>query len=247
VAARADSVSKGKLIFKRVLLKLSGEALMGSLNYGIDPITVQYIANEIKIVFNKGCDLGIVIGGGNIFRGFKASSKGMDRTTADYMGMLATAINSLALQDALEKLGLFTRVQNAISIASISEPYIRRKAIRHLEKRRIVIFAGGTGNPYFTTDTAAVLRALEINADIIIKATKVNGVYDKDPKIHPDAKKYDTISFQDVISQKLKVMDTTAVALCMDNNLRIRVYNLYQKGDLLKIMQGKNIGTTVRE
>jgi uridylate kinase len=234
-----------KLVYKRILLKLSGEALMGDKTYGLDPATVQFVAAEIQKVFKMGVQIAVVIGGGNIFRGVEASLKGMERASADYMGMLATVINSLALQNSLEKLGLQTRVQSAIGMQELAEPYIRRKAMRHLEKGRIVIFAAGTGNPYFTTDTAAALRAMEINADVIMKGTKVDGVYTADPAKDPKAKKYDVISYIDVIKQDLKVMDSTAIALCMDNNLPIVVFDLKKKDNISKILLGKKIGTTV--
>ena len=234
-----------KPIYKRVLLKLSGEALMGSQGLGIDPEIVSRVAAEIAEVKSLGVQIGIVIGGGNIFRGLSASARGMDRVSADQMGMLATVINSLALQDYLERCGVQTRVQTAIRMAQFAEPFIRRKAIRHLEKDRIVIFAAGTGNPYFTTDSAAALRAVEIEADVVIKATKVDGVYDKDPVKHPDAVKYDTIKFLDVIKQGLKVMDTTAVTLCMENNLPIYVCSLTGKDNLKRVITGEHIGTKV--
>ncbi len=234
-----------QLKYKRILLKLSGEALMGNSDYGISPEVVYYIAKEIYDVYQAGVELAIVIGGGNIYRGLNAQKTGIDRTTGDYMGMLATAINSLALQDQLEKLGLFTRVMSAITISAVAEPYIRRRAIRHLEKGRLVIFAAGTGNPFFTTDTAASLRALEINADVIIKATKVEGIFDKDPKVDPTAVKFDKITYQDVLNKSLKVMDATAIALCMENRLPILVYNMTTTGYLMRLVQGENIGTLV--
>lgn len=234
-----------KLKYKRILLKLSGEALMGSLNYGIDPEIVSFIAKEIETVHVAGVSLAIVIGGGNIFRGLKASSEGMDRTTADHMGMLATAINSLALRDSLEKIGLESRVQSSFEIPSVMEPFVQRKALGHLNKGRILIFAGGTGNPYFTTDTAAALRALEVNAGILLKATKVDGVYDKDPKKHSDAQKFKSVTFREVLEKQLKVMDLSAVALCMENKLPILVYDLFSRGELLKIAGGMETGTFV--
>jgi len=218
---------------------------MGNSDYGISPEVVYYIAKEIYDVYQAGVELAIVIGGGNIYRGLNAQKTGIDRTTGDYMGMLATAINSLALQDQLEKLGLFTRVMSAITISAVAEPYIRRRAIRHLEKGRLVIFAAGTGNPFFTTDTAASLRALEINADVIIKATKVEGIFDKDPKVDPTAVKFDKITYQDVLNKSLKVMDATAIALCMENRLPILVYNMTTTGYLMRLVQGENIGTLV--
>ncbi len=234
------------LKYKRVLLKLSGEALMGSKGYGLDPITVDYMASEIKKIVEMGIQVAIVIGGGNIFRGVEASVRGMERASADYMGMLATVINALALQNAMEKIGLQTRVQSAIEMRELAEPYIRRRAIRHLEKGRIVIFAAGTGNPYFTTDTAAALRAMEIGADVILKGTKVDGVYSADPVKDPDAKKFDYISYMDVLKRNLKVMDSTAITLCMDNNLPIVVFNINKPDSIKNIIYGKKIGTVVR-
>ena len=216
----------GKPKYKRILLKLSGEMLAGPKRTGIDAETIAQIAQEVKIAYDTGVEIGLVIGGGNIFRGVAASAEGMDRASSDYMGMLATCINALALQDALEKAKVPTRVQSAIEMAEIAEPYIRRRAIRHLEKHRIVIFAAGTGNPYFTTDTAASLRAMEINAEILMKATKVDAIYDKDPTKHSDAKKYDKISYIDVLNQGLQVMDSTAISLCMDNKLPILTFDL---------------------
>lgn len=232
--------------YHRVLLKLSGEALGGEQGAGINTDVISRIAGDIGEACRTGVELGVVIGGGNIFRGVAASAKGMDRASSDYMGMLATCINALALQDALEKRGIQTRVQSAIEMAEISEPYIRRRAIRHLEKGRVVIFAAGTGNPYFTTDTAAALRAMEINADAILKATKVDGVYDKDPVTHKDAVKFNELKYIDVLNKGLKVMDSTAVSLCMDNNLPIVTFNLNTPGNVLKAIQGENIGTTIR-
>lgn len=232
--------------FKRVLLKLSGEALMGDKNFGIDQKMVQFIANELKKISKLQVEVAIVIGGGNIFRGLEASAEGMERTSADYMGMLATVLNALAVQNALEKNGMPTRVQSAIEMQELAEPYIRRRAVRHLEKGRFVIFAAGTGNPYFTTDTAAALRAVEIEADIILKATKVDGVYSSDPVKNPKAKKYSEISYIDVLKKGLKVMDSTAISLCMDNNLPIRVFSLMKKGNIKKVLEGKKIGTLVR-
>lgn len=232
-------------VYKRILLKLSGEALAGSQGTGINTATIQQIAQDVAEAFNAGIQIGLVIGGGNIYRGVAASAEGMDRASADYMGMLATCINALALQDALEKAGVPTRVQTAIEMAEIAEPYIRRKAIRHLEKGRIVIFAAGTGNPFFTTDTAASLRAMEINAQIIMKATKVDGIYDKDPAKHADAVKYDKISYIDVLSQGLQVMDSTAISMCMDNKLPIITFNLNKPGNIMKAVMGEKIGTLV--
>lgn len=234
-----------KSIYKRILLKLSGEALAGSQGTGINTAVIQQIAEDVKVAHQTGVEIGLVIGGGNIFRGIAASAQGMDRASSDYMGMLATCINSLALQDALEKAGVPTRVQSAIEMAEIAEPYIRRRAVRHLEKGRIVIFAAGTGNPYFTTDTAASLRAMEINAEVLMKATKVDGIYDKDPAKNPDAKKYDKISYIDVLNQGLQVMDSTAISLCMDNKLPIMTFDLAKPGNILKAVQGENIGTLV--
>jgi uridylate kinase len=232
--------------YKRVLLKLSGEALMGNQkNRSIDPVVLGAIAAEIADVVQLGVSLGIVVGGGNIFRGVEANTEGMDRTSADYMGMLATVINSLALQGAFEKAGVETRVQTAIAMREIAEPFIQRKAMRHLEKGRVVIFAAGTGNPYFTTDTAAVLRAMEIRADVIMKATKVDGVYDKDPVKFPDAVMFEKISYNEVLAKNLKVMDATAISLCRDNRLPILVFNLQQAGNIVRGISGKQIGTLV--
>ncbi len=235
-----------KAKFKRVLLKLSGEALAGDGKHGIKTETIQQISADVAAGYELGVEIGIVIGGGNIFRGVAASAEGMDRASSDYMGMLATVINALALQDALEKKGLATRVLTAIEMAEIAEPYIRRKAIRHLEKGRIVIFAAGTGNPYFTTDTAAALRAMEINAEVIIKATKVDGIYDKDPMKHADAVKFDTITYIDVLNRGLQVMDSTAISLCMDNKLPIITFNLVGQGNIRRVLSGERIGTMVR-
>jgi uridylate kinase len=236
---------KPSLKYKRILLKLSGEALMGAKDFGIDSATVDFIAKEIKKVVNMGVEVAVVIGGGNIFRGVEASVKGMERASADYMGMLATVINALALQNSLEKNKVPTRVQSAIDMRELAEPYIRRKAMRHLEKDRVVIFAAGTGNPYFTTDTAAALRAMEIGAEVIIKATKVDGVYSADPVKDPNAEKYDTISYMDVLRKGLSVMDSTAISLCMDNNLPIVVVNLRGKDNIKNVARGKKIGTIV--
>lgn len=231
--------------YKRILLKLSGEALMGDKEFGVDTGVITTIAREIKDVHNLGVEVAVVIGGGNIFRGVSASAKGMDRATADYVGMLATVINSLMLQDALEKNGIFTRVMSAIEMKELSEPYIRRRAVRHLEKSRVVIFAAGTGNPYFTTDTAASLRAMEIHADVILKGTKVDGVYDRDPMKEAGAVRYESLKYIDVLKDGLKVMDTTAISLCMDNNLPIIVFSIKEQGNLVKIVRGENIGTIV--
>lgn len=235
-----------KPVFKRVVLKLSGEALQGRLGYGIDYDTTALIARQIKDVKGLGVEIAIVIGGGNIFRGISGSIKGIDRASADYMGMLATVINGIALQDALEKNGVFTRVQTAIAMQQLAEPYIRRRAIRHLEKGRVVIFVGGTGNPYFTTDTTAALRAIEIGAEVIIKATKVDGVYSSDPIKNKRARKYDTLKYIDVLKKGLKVMDATATSLCMDNNLPIIVFNLMKEGNIKKVITGEHIGTIVK-
>ncbi len=236
----------GRTSYTRVLLKLSGESLAGDQGYGIDPLTLKAIAGEIKEVVDQGIQLALVIGGGNIFRGLAASSKGMDRSSADYMGMLATVINSLAMQDALEKLGVSTRVQSAIAMQEVAEPYIRRRAMRHLEKGRVVIFGAGTGNPYFTTDTAASLRAMEINAQVILKGTKVDGIYTADPKKDPTATKISKLSYIDVLRKGLQVMDATAISLCMDNNLPIIVFDLTTEGNIRKVISGEEIGTIVQ-
>ncbi|MBN2645190.1 MAG: UMP kinase [Desulfuromonadaceae bacterium] len=232
--------------YSKILLKLSGEALAGEHGYGIDPQVIASIAEEIREVVALGAHVALVIGGGNIFRGLAASSAGMDRASADYMGMLATVMNSLAMQDALEKIGVKTRVQSAIEMREIAEPYIRRRAVRHLEKGRVVIFAAGTGNPYFTTDTAASLRAMEIGAEIILKATKVDGVYNADPAKDATAVKYDSLSYLDVLQKGLQVMDATATSLCMDNQLPILVFNLTQSGNIKKVVMGEQIGTIVK-
>lgn len=231
--------------FSRILLKLSGEILAGDQQYGICPDIIKTIANKIKEVFNQGIQIGIVIGGGNIFRGISAAGKGLDRVPGDYLGMLATIMNSVALQSALEKLNCDTRVMSALSITQLAEPYIRRRGIRHLEKGRIVIFAGGTGNPYFSTDTAAALRAIEMEAQVIIKGTKVDGVYSSDPKIDPDAKKYKNLTFKEVIEKELRVMDLTAVTLCKENNLPIIVFDIKSKNGLIDVINSKPIGTKV--
>ncbi len=235
----------GSLKFKRILLKLSGEALAGQQGQGINPQVIQQIAQDVADAHKSGVQIGLVIGGGNIFRGVSASAQGMDRASSDYMGMLATVINALALQDALEKEGVPTRVQSAIAMAEIAEPYIRRKAIRHLEKGRIVIFGAGTGNPFFTTDTAASLRAMEINAEVIMKATKVDGIYDKDPAKHKDAVKFTEINYIDVLNRGLQVMDSTAISLCMDHKLPILTFDLMKKGNILRAINGEKIGTLV--
>ncbi|MCP9799385.1 UMP kinase [Synechococcus sp. RedBA-s] len=233
------------MAYQRVLLKLSGEALMGEQGYGIDPAIVQSIAADVSAVVNAGRELAIVVGGGNIFRGLKGSSAGMDRATADYVGMLATVMNAITLQDALERAGVPTRVQTAIAMQEIAEPYIRRRAIRHLEKGRVVVFGAGCGNPFFTTDTTAALRAAEINADVVLKATKVDGVYDKDPACHADAVRYDQLTFQDVLSGELAVMDSTAIALCKDNAIPIVVFDLFGPGNIGRAIAGEPIGTRI--
>jgi uridylate kinase len=235
----------GKAKYKRVLLKLSGEALAGENKTGINTQVIGQMASDVAEAQALGAEIGIVIGGGNIFRGVAASAQGMDRASSDYMGMLATVINALAMQDALEKKNLATRVQSAIEMAEIAEPYIRRRAIRHLEKGRIVIFAAGTGNPYFTTDTAASLRAMEINAEVILKATKVDGIYDKDPMLHADAVKFDQLTYMDVLNKGLKVMDSTAISLCMDNELPIITFNLTKHGNIARVVAGERVGTIV--
>jgi len=232
--------------FKRVLLKLSGEALMGDAGYGIDPAVLDDLAIQIRTARDAGVEIAIVVGGGNIFRGVAGSAKGMDRAQADYMGMLATVMNALAIQDHLEKAGVFTRVMSAIDMQTVAEPYIRRRAMRHMEKGRVVIFAAGTGNPYFTTDTTAALRALEIGADCIMKATKVDGVYDLDPKTHPEAVKFNELTYMDVIRKELKVMDTTAISLAMDNGLPIIVFNINTDGNIVRALAGEKVGTIVR-
>lgn len=231
--------------YKRILLKLSGEALMGERQYGIDPSILSQYALEIKQIHQKGVEIAIVIGGGNIFRGVSGATNGIDRVQGDYMGMLATVINGMALQGALEDHGMLTRLQTALKIEAIAEPYIKRRAVRHLEKGRIVIFGAGTGNPYFTTDTAAVLRGVEINADVILKGTRVDGVYNADPEKHADAVKYDAISFDDVIRKGLNIMDTTAFTLSLENKLPIVVFDMNKNGNLLKICEGENVGTIV--
>jgi len=232
--------------FNRILLKLSGEALMGEGQFGIDPATVARLAEEIKAAVGDGHTICLVVGGGNIFRGLAGAAKGFDRASADYMGMLATVMNALALQNALEKAGVDTRVQSAIPMATVSEPYIRRRAVRHMEKGRVVIFAAGTGNPFFTTDTAAALRAAEMGCDALFKGTSVDGVYDADPKIVPDAKRYETVTFSKVLSDNLKVMDATAVALCRDNNIPIVVFNVREQGNLARVLGGGGTATIVR-
>ena len=232
--------------YKRILLKLSGESLMGSQPFGIDPEIVKSIANQVKEVHGLGVEIGIVIGGGNIFRGLSASEQGFDRVSADHMGMLATVINALAMQDALENVEVRTRVLSAIEMRQVAETYIRRRAVRHLEKGRVVIFAAGTGNPYFSTDTTAALRAMEIKAEVIMKATRVDGIYDADPETVPDAKMFPEISYLDVLTQGLRVMDTTAISLCMDNHLPIIVFNINEKGNIKRVALGEKIGSLVQ-
>lgn len=234
-------------VYRRILLKLSGEVLAGEQDFGIDPTKATQLANEIKSIHEMGVDIILIIGGGNIFRGLQAASKGMDRVTGDYLGMLATIMNAISLQDALEKTGVETRTLSAITVSQISEPYIRRRALRHLDKGRIVIVAGGTGNPYFTTDTAAALRATELKAQVLLKGTKVDGVFDKDPVVHSDAVRYNNVSFTEVLGKNLRVMDLTAITLCKENALPICVFNINNKGDLKRVVEGKNIGTTIIE
>lgn len=235
----------GNYKYKRILLKLSGEALQGEQGYGIDPKVISEIASQIAQIVDGGVELAITVGGGNIFRGLAGAAEGMDRAQADYIGMLATIMNALALQEGLERAGVDTRVQSAISMQEVAEPYIRRKAIRHLEKGRVVIFAGGTGNPYFTTDTTAALRACEIDAEAILKATQVDGIYDSDPHANPDATKFDEISYMEVLSRELHVMDSTATTLCMDNGIPIIVFNLHKPGNIDRVLKGGHVGTTV--
>jgi uridylate kinase len=238
-------MSDNRARYRRILVKLSGEALLGSEDYGIDPAMLKRIASEIRDVTALGVEVAVVIGGGNIFRGAGLSRSGMDRVTADHMGMLATVMNALAMQDALEGLGGHVRVMSALRINEVCEDYIRRRAVRHLEKGRVVIFAAGTGNPFFTTDTAASLRAIEINAEVLLKATKVNGIYSDDPERNKSAVRYNTLTFDQVLAQKLKVMDATAIVMCRDNNLPLQVFNLNNAGDLQRIVQGENVGTVV--
>ena len=232
--------------YRRLLLKVSGEVLAGEQEYGIDPKVLDTIAMEIQDLQPLEVEIAIVIGGGNIFRGLAASASGMERASADYMGMLATVLNALALQSALERIGVNTRVQSAIEMRQLAESYIRRRAIRHLEKKRVVIFAGGTGNPYFSTDTAAALRAMEVGAQVILKGTKVDGIYEADPVTHPEAKRYDQLTFLQVIERNLKVLDSTAVTLCMDNNLPVIVFNLKESGNIKRIVMGEKVGTVVK-
>ncbi len=241
-----SSEGEGKVRYKRILLKLSGEALAGENDFGICTATLTAIAKEVKVIHDLGVEIALVIGGGNIFRGVAGTALGMDRTSSDHMGMLATVINSLALQDVLEKCGVYTRVMSAIEMHQLAEPYIRRRAVRHLEKSRVVIFAAGTGNPYFTTDTAASLRAMEIGADVIMKATRVDGVYSDDPEKNPNAIFYKRLDYLDVLKNNLKVMDSTAISLCMDNGLPILVFNLTKSGNLKRVIMGEDIGTFVR-
>jgi uridylate kinase len=238
-------MSDSPVQYRRILLKLSGEALMGELEYGIEPAVIQRMAAEIATAQKTGVEIAIVIGGGNIFRGAGLARAGMDRVTGDYMGMLATVMNALAIQDALESLGVYARVMSALRINEVCEDYIRRRAVRHLEKGRVVILAAGTGNPFFTTDTAASLRAIEIGADVLLKATKVDGVYDSDPVCNPDAKRYDTVSFDQVLADKLSVMDATAVVMCRDNDLPLRVFDLTRANALVQAMTGDDVGTLV--
>ncbi len=234
------------VVYKRILLKISGEALAGDQGYGLNDTVLTHLSSEIKNIYEAGVQIAIVVGGGNIFRGSEGISLGVDKATGDYMGMLATIINSLALQNSLEKAGLDTRVQTAIEMRQIAEPYIRRRAIRHLEKGRIIIFGGGTGNPFFTTDTAAALRAIEIEADILLKATNVDGIYNKDPKKYSNAKKYSKLTFSEAYEKNLKIMDLTAFSLCKDNNLPVIVFNLFEKGNLKRIINGEQVGTIVK-
>ncbi len=232
--------------YSRVMLKISGEALIGKSDYGIDPKVMDSIADQIKDVVLMGVEIAVVVGGGNFWRGVEASANGMDRTTADYIGMLATVMNAIGLQDALEKKDISTRVQSSITMQEIAEPFIRRRALRHLEKKRVVIFAGGTGNPYFSTDTAAALRALEIDAEILFKATKVDGVYDKDPKKYPDAKRFEELTYIEVLAKNLRILDSTATSLCMENNLPVVVFDITKSGNIKDVIAGKKIGTIVR-
>lgn len=231
--------------YNRVLLKLSGEALAGDQGHGIAGDVLNKISQEIATLQKTGCEVAVVVGGGNIHRGVAGATTGMDRSTSDYMGMIATVINSLALQDALERQNVYTRVMSAIAMQEVAEPYIRRRAVRHLEKKRVVIFAAGTGNPYFTTDTTAALRANEINAQVIMKATKVDGIYDKDPMKFKDAKKFDKLSYMEVLNKEIKVMDSTAITLCMDNNMDIVVFNMFEDGNIARVVKGEKVGTVV--
>ncbi|HXY41265.1 MAG TPA: UMP kinase [Vicinamibacteria bacterium] len=239
--------TKKELAYKRVLLKLSGEALLGEKTFGIDRNFTDYLAEEIREVHQTGLEIAAVVGGGNIFRGVSDNAQGMDRVSADHMGMLATVINALALQDSLERAGVFTRVLSAIEMQEVCEPFIRRRAIRHMEKGRVTIFAAGTGNPYFSTDTAAALRAMEVKAEVILKATKVDGIYDADPLTHPQARRFEQLRYLEVLQKGLRIMDTTAISLCMDNHLPIIVYDLKRKGNLRRIVHGETVGTLVKE
>ena len=234
-------------LYRRVLLKLSGEILAGKQGFGIDPVKANYLAKEVKSIHDLGIEIGLIIGAGNIFRGMEAANKGMDRVTGDYLGMLATIMNAISVQDALEKIGCETRTLSAISVSQIAEPYIRRRAIRHIDKGRVVIIAGGTGNPFFTTDSAAALRATELGADIVLKGTKVDGIYDKDPMLYDDAVKFEKISFSQILHDNLRVMDLTAITLCKENNLPIRVFNIRKGGNLKDLVLGSKIGTLVSE
>lgn len=234
-------------VYRRILLKLSGEVLAGKQGYGIDPARALDLAQEIKSIHDLGVSIGMVIGAGNIFRGLQAANKGMERVTGDYLGMLATIMNAISVQDALESIGCETRTLSAITVSQISEPYIRRRALRHLDKGRVVIVAGGTGNPYFTTDTAAALRATELKAEVVLKGTKVDGVYDKDPAVNSSAVKYSTVSFQEVLEKNLRVMDLTAITLCKENSMPIRVFNINKEGEMKRVVLGEPVGTTVRE
>jgi uridylate kinase len=242
---RSKDCNRMGTTYQRIVLKLSGEALMGDLQYGIDPEIVHSIAQEVADVVGNGVQVAIVVGGGNIFRGVKGAASGMDRATADYIGMIATVMNSMTLQDALERIGVPTRVQTAIAMQEVAEPYIRRRAIRHLEKSRVVIFGAGSGNPFFTTDTTAALRAAEVGADVLFKATKVDGVYDSDPRVNPQAKRYQTLTYGHVLTQDLRVMDSTAISLCKDNNIPLIVFDLSVKGNIYRAVMGEQIGTLV--
>jgi uridylate kinase len=244
-ASPGPAPDRDGLRYRRILLKLSGEALLGSLSYGVDPAFCAFVANQVAEVRNLGVEVGIVVGGGNIFRGLAAAAKGMDRATGDYIGMLATVMNGLALQDALERAGVQTRVMSAIAMNEVAEPYIRRRAVRHLEKGRVVILAAGTGNPYFTTDTAAALRAVEIGAEVILKATRVDGVYDADPLRHPEAQRYSELNYIDVLSDRLQVLDATAVSLCMENDLPIIVFDLNKPQNITRVALGDRVGTVI--
>lgn len=245
--ARSGNRSAKQLPYGRVLLKLSGEALMGDLDYGIDPVYIKRIATEVKAISDIGVEVAMVVGGGNIFRGAGLAEGGTDRVTGDHMGMLATVMNCLSMQDALEHLGAYCRVMSALPINAVCEDYIRRRAVRHLEKGRIVLFAAGMGNPFFTTDSAASLRAVEVGADLLIKGTKVDGIYDRDPMKHEDAVRYDVISFDEAVQKRLGVMDQTAIVMCRDNDLPVKVFNMNNEGDLMRVVLGENVGTSVRQ